>query len=114
MRAALRLPLNIRERASAPREHIARSRVRRAKYRADYSSLEKIEEGEHENPNQIDEVPEKAGHFHTIGQMFRVVPIDAGAGRKHHITKNEHAAEDVRPEQAGDGSRTRAMRTQVR
>src|SRR5207253_7036946 len=82
---------------------IPRSRVRLVKYRADYSSLEKIEERKNENPNQIDEVPEKAGHFHAIGQVFWVVPIDAGAGRQHHITKNEDAAEDVCAVQAGDG-----------
>src|SRR5207253_3616796 len=87
---------------------------RRVKYQADYSSLKKIEERKHENPNQIDEVPEKAGHFHTIRQMFWVVTIDAGAGRKHHITKNEDTAEDVRAVQAGYGKIAREVRTVFR
>jgi hypothetical protein len=46
--------------------------------------------------------------------MFRVVPINAGAGRKQHITKHEHPAEDVRPVQAGDGKITREIRTVFR
>src|SRR5436190_3007392 len=65
--------------------------------------LQEVEKRKHEDPNQINEVPEKTRDLHTIGEVFGILPINPETGRKQHVTKNENAAENVCAMQASDG-----------
>src|SRR5262249_10163172 len=78
------------------------------------SLLKKIEKRENENPNQINEVPEKAGDFYAIGEVFGIVSIKPEAGRKQHVTKDQHATKDVRAVQTSDREVTREIRAVFR
>src|SRR4051812_20922754 len=50
---------------------------------------EQIKERKHKNPDEIDKVPEQAGHLHAIGQMLGIALIDFFAYRQPHVDENQ-------------------------
>src|SRR5437762_4000628 len=70
---------------------------------------EQIEKREDKNPDQIDKVPEKSGHFDAIGKMLGIALINFFADRKPHVKKHQDAAEHVRAVQSSDREITREV-----
>jgi hypothetical protein len=64
--------------------------------------LHQIEDGENEDPDEVDEVPEETSDFDAIGEPF-------GVGIKHFATEEEiisedqGTADDVETVETGDG-----------
>src|SRR5450755_4041520 len=65
-------------------------------------ALEEIEKREHEDPDQIDKMPEKAGDFDAVGEVFRVLLIEPGTHRQHEVDEDENARQHMQAVQAGN------------
>ena len=55
----------------------------------------KIKKRENKNPNQINKMPEQAGNFNAVGQVFRIPLVKPFAHRQPHVSKDNHATEHV-------------------
>ena len=63
--------------------------------------LEEVEDGEHEDPNQIDEMPEKTGDLDAVGHVLGIAEVELFA-EEEEIGEDDDAGENVQAVQAGD------------
>src|SRR6185295_12350910 len=63
------------------------------------SILEQVEEGEDEDPDEVDEMPVKTGHLHSLRGGLALKGTDQGDGEDHEAGENVGAVESGEEEE---------------
>ena len=75
--------------------------------------IQEVKQGEEEDPDKIDEVPEQAADFDAVGQMFGVL-LEALVVKAEEVGKNQGADDHVSTVKTGEREVDGVVRVQLR